>query len=145
MRPSILDWILGICCFICAIVLQFLEKGFWVFILMPFIVFPLHEFCHIHYALIMKKKVIGICFLPYNYEFTLFKPSAYVKFDFNYIKKIHLIMFSIFPLILLTILPYLLPIFIPSLWHYLFRVLTRTEGYHGTISRGCGTDPALCG
>ena len=74
---------------------------------------PIHELCHALLCLISKRKVERICFFPYKKFLTA--PAAYVKPSFGVWNKTQTILFSLFPFLLLSIIPAILAIFIPSL------------------------------
>lgn len=114
---NILNWvfIISIGCYVSVSRLLFDQKNIVGFIFIPLALLPLHEFCHVLYALIIKKKVIGIRFFPYNYGFTWSKASAYIKLDFCAMKKAEAILLATFPFIIMTFLPLFLIIFFPSI------------------------------
>lgn len=72
-----------------------------------------HEACHILHCLLTGRKVERLCWFPYGL-LTLEKPSAYVLPEFSVWKKQGKLMFTLFPLIILSVIPAFLSIFIPS-------------------------------
>ena len=85
----------------------------WCFHLILFLTLPAHEFCHALFCLIAGRKVERICFFPYKQ--VLKKPIAYVMPSFGAWTKGQAILLSAFPLLLLTILPAVMAIFLPQL------------------------------
>ena len=85
----------------------------WCFLLILFLTLPAHEFCHALFCWIAGRKVDRICFFPYKQILT--KPTAYVMPSFGAWTKGQAILLSAFPLLLLTILPAVMAIFLPSL------------------------------
>lgn len=77
---------------------------------------PLHELCHALYCVILRRKIERISFFPYK---NILKPGAYVVPSFNAWKKHQAVLLSAFPLLLMSVLPAVLAIFLPSLRHYL--------------------------
>lgn len=75
--------------------------------------FPIHEFCHVLFCWISGRKVDRICFFPYKEIFS--KAAAYVKPAFGVWNKYQAILFSSFPIIVLSIIPAILAIFIVPL------------------------------
>ena len=73
---------------------------------------PTHELCHALFCWITGRTVERICFFPYKRVFSI--PVAYVKPAFGVWNKIQLLLFTSFPLILLSLVPALLAVFIPS-------------------------------
>ena len=73
---------------------------------------PIHELCHALFCWITGRKVERIFFFPYKRVISV--PTAYVKPAFGVWNKTEALLFSSFPLILLSLVPALLAIFIPS-------------------------------
>ncbi len=76
---------------------------------------PLHELCHALYCVIIGRKVERISFFPFPYK----SIGAYVVPSFNSWKKHQAILFSAFPLILMSALPAILAVFDSPLRPYL--------------------------
>ena len=74
---------------------------------------PAHELCHALFCWITGRAVERICFFPYKRVSSV--PVAYVKTAFGVWNRIQVLLFSSFPLILLSLLPALLAVFIPPL------------------------------
>lgn len=88
----------------------------FLFISTTVLLLPLHELCHALYCWILGRKIERICFFPY--KLAPFSLTAYVKPSFNVWSKLQSILLSSFPLIILSVIPAVLAIFIPS-----FRIL----------------------
>jgi|GEM_PF-1165574 len=90
-----------------------------------FIVFiPLlfcHEFCHALFAVISGRKIQKISFFSCGRRiFT--SPVAYVKLKFGAYNKTNSILFTVFPLILLSLVPAILAFFIAPIRYWLLLV-----------------------
>ena len=73
---------------------------------------PVHELCHALFCWLCGRKVARICFFPYKFRLT--GVGAYVKPAFGVFSNYQWILFAAFPLLLLTVLPAILSVFIPS-------------------------------
>ena len=73
---------------------------------------PLHELCHALFCWGSGRGVERICFFPYKN--LLSRPVAYVKPAFGMWNKGQFILFSLFPLLLLSVIPAALAVFIAS-------------------------------
>ena len=73
------------------------------------LILPIHELCHALFCLLSGSKVERICFLPYK---NIFKAIAYVQPKFDVWSKRRWALFIAFPLLLLTVLPILLALFL---------------------------------
>ena len=82
-----------------------------------------HEACHILHCLLTGRKVERLCLFPYGI-LTVEKPSAYVMPEFSVWKKYSRLMFTLFPLIILSVIPALLSVFIPAARFVLLMVAT---------------------
>ena len=74
---------------------------------------PIHELCHALFCWISGRKVERICFFPYKRIFS--KAGAYVKPTFSAWNKYQAILLVSFPIIILSIIPAILAIFIAPL------------------------------
>ena len=74
---------------------------------------PIHEVCHAIFCWITGRKVERTFFFPYKRVFSA--PTAYVKPAFGVWNKTEALLFSSFPLILLSLVPAFLATFISSL------------------------------
>ena len=74
---------------------------------------PIHELCHALFCWISGRKVERICFFPYKRIFS--KVGGYVKPTFGVWNKYQAILFVAFPIIILSLVPAILAIFIASL------------------------------
>lgn len=83
------------------------------------VILPIHEFCHALFCWISKRKVDMICFFPYKFTLNLNLPIAYVKPSFGAFNKYQQILFNIFPLIILSIIPAMLVPAFPSIKQWL--------------------------
>lgn len=92
---------------------QDVSKNYLAFNAVAVCCFPLHELCHAVFCWLCKRKVERISFFPYKKLFT--SATAYVKPSFGVWSKKQAVLFSAFPLLLLSVVPALLSIFIPSL------------------------------
>ena len=114
---KVFSWLLCIPAFIFAILFaQQIINNYLLFIGILIFALPVHELCHAVFCLISGRKVDRICFFPYKNFLT--SKTAYVMPAFGAWNKCQAILFSAFPIILLTILPAFLAIFIPrfKLW-----------------------------
>ena len=86
----------------------------WILILaISLFCFPIHELCHALFCWISGRKVERINFFPYKQIFS--KPSGYVKPTFCAWNKYQTILLFAFPIILLSLIPAILAIFIAPL------------------------------
>lgn len=83
------------------------------FFLIFIFLLPIHELCHVLYCLISGRKVDHLCFFPYGFAWK--KPGAYVKPQFSAWSKTQIILFLLFPLIILSLIPAIMSIFLPSI------------------------------
>lgn len=74
---------------------------------------PIHELCHALFCWISGRKVERICFFPYKRIFS--KAAGYVKPTFSVWNKYQAILLVSFPIIILSIIPAILAIFIAPL------------------------------
>ena len=88
-------------------------------IISAFTVLLLHELCHALHCFVTGRGVERICFFPSGSFLTATKPTAYVKPAFNVWSKNSRIMFALFPLLLLTVIPATIVVFFPSTKHIL--------------------------
>ena len=99
-----------------------LAEIYWLFIATILLCLPVHELCHALFCWIVGKRVEGICFNPYS-KLPLKKrislPAAYVKPAFDVWNKCQVVLLAAFPLILLSIVPAVLAIFISPLRYWL--------------------------
>ena len=91
------------------------SKYIWLFIPIVIALIVLHELCHALFCFITKRKVKRICFLS---SFRLNEPTAYVMPEFSSWSKIERVLFYLFPIIILSIIPTIIAIFLPivRLW-----------------------------
>ncbi len=75
------------------------------------LILPFHELCHVIFCWFSGRKVERIYFFPYKFFFEL---GAYVKPAFGVWSKTQALFFSAFPLLLLTVVPLVLAIFLSS-------------------------------
>ena len=73
------------------------------------LILPINELCHALFCLLSGSKVERICFLPYK---NILKAIAYVQPKFDVWSKRRWALFIAFPLLLLTVLPILLALFL---------------------------------
>ena len=90
-----------------------LGSNFTVLISIVILCLPIHELCHALFCWITGRKVERIFFFPYKRVISV--PTAYVKPAFGVWNKTEALLFSSFPLILLSLVPAFLATFIPSL------------------------------
>ncbi len=84
---------------------------------------PLHELCHVLYLLIIGQKPEGIYFFTYGILHSLTKfqaPTAYVVPDFSIHSRLQRLLFSAFPLLIMTVLPAVIGILVPFIAPYCF-------------------------
>ena len=99
-----------------------LAGKFWLIIATLLLCLPVHELCHAIFCWIVGRKVEYICFFPYSklpLKKQLSLPAAYVRPVFGVWRKHQTILFAAFPLILLSIIPAVLAIFISPLRYWL--------------------------
>ena len=86
----------------------------WLLLLaISFLCLPIHELCHALFCWISGRKVERISFFPYKQIFS--KVSGYVKPAFGVWNKYQAILLSAFPVIILSLVPAILAIFIAPL------------------------------
>ena len=73
---------------------------------------PVHELCHALFCWLCGRKVARICFFPNKFRLT--GAGAYVKPSFGVFSKYQTILLFAFPFLLLTVLPAILAVFIPT-------------------------------
>lgn len=88
-------------------------KPYWYFIAIIFFSLPLHELCHALFCWISKRKIDRICFFPDKNILT--GKVAYVMPALGAWNKNQAAMFFSFPVLILTIFPAILAVFIPSI------------------------------
>ncbi len=83
---------------------------------------PLHELCHALYLLLTRQGVEGIYFFPprVGHQNPLTRPGAYVMPDICILRREQDVLFRLFPLLWLTVLPALLGLLMPSVASELF-------------------------
>ncbi len=123
-RPKKLYFsVLFVTCFTLAISLLLLNisyhKSLLPVIVAVFAVLFLHEICHALHCFITGRGVERICFFPSGSFLTATKPSAYVKPAFNVWSRNSRILFALFPLLLLTVVPATIVMFFPSTKYFL--------------------------
>ena len=139
--------------------LQNLKKIFIFLLAIPFIVFlfvkidelsskwllliaisllclPIHELCHALFCWISGRKVERICFFPYKQIFSI---SAYVKPAFSVWNKSQAILLSAFPIIILSLVPAILAIFVAPLrfWLLYLSLLNLSASYSDIVDIIC--------
>lgn len=121
---SLFRWVL-IIPYIIFLIVNFKELTNKPFLLIAifFLCLPIHELCHALFCWISGRKVERINFFPYKQIFS--NITAYVKPAFGVWNKCQAALLSAFPIIVLSILPAILAIFIPSirLWLLLIALL----------------------
>ena len=90
-----------------------LGSNYIALIAIVFLCLPIHELCHALFCWITGRKVERIFFFPYKRVISV--PIAYVKPAFGFWNKTEALLFSSFPLILLSLIPAFLATFISSL------------------------------
>ena len=87
----------------------------WLFIPIIIALIVLHELCHALFCVITKRKVERICFLS---SFRLNEPTAYVMPEFSVWSKIERVLLYLFPIVILSVIPTIIAIFLPivRLW-----------------------------
>lgn len=97
------------------IFLTFLRFGSdWLFcVIIAILCTPVHELCHALFCWLSGRKVEGIYFFPYKRVFS--SVTAYVKPAFGVWNKTQAVLFSLFPIILLSFVPAIAALFISSL------------------------------
>ena len=98
---------------------------------------PIHELCHAFFCWMSGRKVERINFFPYKQIFS--NIAAYVKPAFGVWNKWQSALFSAFPIIILSILPAILVIFIPSirLWLLLIALINISTSFSDIIDILC--------
>lgn len=101
------------------------SKYIWLFIPIVIALIVLHEFCHAFFCFITKRKVKRICFLS---SFRLNEPTAYVMPELSSWSKIERVLFYLFPIIILSLVPTIIAIFLPivRLWLILVALINLT-------------------
>ncbi len=97
----------------------------WLFIPIAIALIVLHELCHALFFVITKRKVKRICFLS---SFRLNEPTAYVMPELSSWSKIERVLFYLFPIIILSLVPTIIAIFLPivRLWLILVALINLT-------------------
>lgn len=97
----------------------------WLFIPIIIALIVLHELCHALFCVITKRKVERICFLS---SFRLNEPTAYVMPELSSWSKIERVLFCLFPIIILSLVPTIIAIFLPivRLWLILVALINLT-------------------
>ena len=97
----------------------------WLFIPIVIALIVLHELCHALFCVITKRKVERICFLS---SFGLNEPTAYVMPEFSVWSKIERVLLYLFPIIILSVIPTIIAIFLPivRLWLILVALINLT-------------------
>lgn len=88
-------------------------------IISAFSVLFLHELCHALHCLVSGRRVERICFFPSGSFLSVTKPSAYVKPGFYVWSRNCRIMFALFPLLLLTVIPVIIVLLFPQTKYFL--------------------------
>lgn len=98
----------------------------WLFIPIIIALIVLHELCHALFCVITKRKVERICFLS---SFRLNEPTAYVMPEFSVWSKIERVLFYLFPIVILSVIPTIIAIFLPivRLWLILVALINLTS------------------
>lgn len=101
------------------------SKYIWLFIPIVIALIVLHEFCHAFFCFITKRKVKRICFLS---SFRLNEPTSYVMPELSSWSKIERVLFYLFPIIILSLVPTIIAIFLPivRLWLILVALINLT-------------------
>lgn len=89
------------------------SSGWLFYIITAIFCLPIHELCHALFCLLSGRKVDGIYFFPYKQVFS--SATAYVKPAFGVWNKAQAVLFSLFPIILLSFVPAISALFIPFL------------------------------
>ena len=102
------------------------SKYIWLFIPIVIALIVLHELCHALFCVITKRKVERICFLS---SFRLNEPTAYVMPEFSVWSKIERVLFYLFPIIILSLVPTIIAIFLPiaRLWLIVVALINLTS------------------
>ena len=121
---SLFRWVL-IIPYIIFLIVNFKELANKPFLLIAifFLCLPIHELCHAFFCWMSGRKIERINFFPYRQIFS--NITAYVKPAFGVWNKWQATLLSAFSIIILSILPAILAIFIPSirLWLLLIALL----------------------
>ena len=98
----------------------------WLFIPIIIALIVLHELCHALFCVITKRKVERICFLS---SFRLNEPTAYVMPELSSWSKIERVLFYLFPIVILSVIPIIIAIFLPivRLWLILVALINLTS------------------
>lgn len=94
------------------------HNGLLPVILIALPVLAFHEGCHALHCFLTGKKVERICFFPFGF-LSVSKPSAYVKPAFNVWSRNGRILFALFPLLLLTVIPTIIAVLVPTTKYFL--------------------------
>lgn len=86
----------------------------WLLLLVLCLLLPAHELCHALCCWLLGGRVERICFFPYRFKRLLTKPIAYVHCAFCAWSKAQQILLSLFPCILLSGIPAVAALFLPS-------------------------------
>lgn len=127
-------WMLAIPFFVFVIVYgQELTSKWLLLLITSLLCLPIHEFCHALFCWISGRKVERIHIFPYKQ--VLSNITAYVKPAFGVWKKHQIILFYSFPLIILSIIPAILAVFIAPLrfWLVSFSLLNISVSYSDII------------
>ncbi len=104
---------------------------FFIFIFaLSIFILPAHEFCHALGCWIQKGKVERICFFPNGITFKR-KIAAYVKCEFTVRSKPQQLLFTAFPLLILTVIPIILALCFPQ--YHKFLILTALMNFNTAI------------
>ena len=98
---------------------------------------PIHELCHALFCWISGRKVERICFFPYKRIFS--KVGGYVKPTFGVWNKYQAILFVAFPVIILSLIPAILAIFVAPLrfWLLYLSLLNLSASYSDIVDIIC--------
>ena len=97
----------------------------WLFIPIVIALIVLHELCHAFFCVITKRKVKRICFLS---SFRLNEPTSYVMPELSSWSKIERVLLYLFPIVILSVIPTIIAIFLPivRLWLILVALINLT-------------------
>ncbi len=102
---------------------------------------PLHELCHALFCWISGRKVERICFFPYRSKCGPSEQmvAAYVKPAFGVWNQYQALLLFLFPILILTIFPLFLSIFIsPIRFHLIFLALLNLSGSRNDMADALG-------
>lgn len=118
------------------LILSMSDSDWLFYILTAVLCPPVHELCHALFCWLSGRKVEGIYFFPHKQVFS--SATAYVKPAFGVWSKTQAILFTLFPVILLSLIPALLAVFISSLrTHLLFLSLFNLSASCFDITDAC--------